>query len=121
MVEKKESFGFSVLEFFGDNRFSLSFFSEEREKIGHINAGGLYCDVHIPQIAIGFGVNEKFQGQGFGDKLLKRFLEVCQEHGFKRIGASVRITNISSFSVFEKNKFKLISVKNGILNYIRHI
>lgn len=79
---------------------------------------GFFKDNTRPNILfIYYAVEPKYWNKGIGTLAVKKFINdfkiLAKQQGFKYIKATIKIDNIGSQRILEKNNFKIILNKNG--------
>jgi len=86
-----------------NNRISRAFVLEKKNRI----IGYTVCWLYVDELHIGnFAITKKFQGQGYGNYMLKKLLENFQDLELAIL--EVRAKNISAINLYHKYGFKKI-------------
>lgn len=89
-------------------------FENEGKKVGMFKLyAHTYRTSHIAYLG-GVAVHPDFAGKGFGNKMLKKIIDLAQERGFLRLELSTATINEKAIHLYEKMGFQ----KEGVLrNY----
>ncbi len=84
----------------------------EKERVG-------YCqiyDVCEKKLEVGFVVSSKFQGNGYGKKIVKETILKAKElFPERKIVLYVKKNNVKAIHIYKKQGFKEVSESNGIV------
>lgn len=69
-----------------------------------------FADVHDVYVAV------EFRSQGYGSKLMKKFLAEMKGRGIIEVTLEVRVDNTCAIGLYEKFGFKYMSVRKGYYN-----
>lgn len=92
------------------NQLARYVVAEIDEKI--VGYGGLWLildEGHITNIA----VSSQYRGQGIGNLLVERLIEICEEKGISNMTLEVRKTNFVAQSLYKKYDFIDCGVRKG--------
>lgn len=93
-----------------NNPVSKLFVEKENDEI--VAYGGLwylYEDADITTI----GVNSKYQGQGYGQKMLDYMLDFALKNGVHNVHLEVRVSNQKAINLYKKNGFEVIRIRKS--------
>ena len=93
-----------------NNPVSKLFVEKENDEI--VAYGGLwylYEDADITTI----GVNSKYQGQGYGQKMLDYMLDFALKNGVHKVHLEVRVSNQKAINLYKKNGFEVIRIRKS--------
>ncbi|MGF7059821.1 ribosomal protein S18-alanine N-acetyltransferase [Brassicibacter mesophilus] len=83
------------------------------ERDGHIvGYGGVWLIIdegHITNIA----VESQYRGQGIGNFLVEKLIDICKERGITSLTLEVRKSNIVAQSLYKKYGFKECGIRPG--------
>jgi len=93
-----------------ENDLSRMFVDIENDEI--IAYGGMWfifenCDITT------IGVNPKYQGQGYGQKMLDHLIQVAKENECEFMHLEVRVSNEKAINLYKKNGFEIIRTRKG--------
>lgn len=103
---KKEYFEYEINE----NDLSRMFVLKEKNEI--IAYGGLWFLFENADIIL-VGVNPKYQGKGYGQKMLDHLLKVAKDNECEFVHLEVRVSNVKAINLYKKNGFEIIRTRNG--------
>ena len=90
-----------------NNKFTQASFIKDNNKIiGYGFITILYENADIDNIA----VSNKYQGKGYGNKLLNELIEIAKENKVENILLEVRISNNRAINLYKKNGFEIIRI-----------
>lgn len=75
--------------------------------IGYIGSYILYEEAEL----LNFVIDEKYQRQGYGQKLLDHIIKLGVEKGVSYITLEVRVDNLKAINFYKKNNFKEVSIR----------
>lgn len=84
----------------------------EKENGEIISYGGLwylYEDADITTI----GVNSKYQGRGYGQRMLDYMLDFALKNGVHNVHLEVRVSNQKALNLYKKNGFEVIRIRKA--------
>ena len=91
-----------------ENPFSQMFvWEEDSEIIGYMGIWIIFEQAQLTNLA----VNKKYQGKGYGRKLLEMGISLCQEAGCEIMTLEVRQSNVVAKSLYQSCGFEKVSVK----------
>ena len=91
-----------------ENPFSQMFvWEEDSEIIGYMGIWIIFEQAQLTNLA----VSKKFQGKGYGRKLLEEGIKMCQDAGCELMTLEVRQSNIPAKSLYSSMGFEKVSVK----------
>lgn len=91
-----------------ENPFSQMFVWEEySEIVGYMGIWIIFEQAQLTNLA----VNKKYQGKGYGRKLLEMGISLCQEAGCEIMTLEVRQSNVVAKSLYQSCGFEKVSVK----------
>ena len=91
-----------------ENPFSQMFVLEENsEIIGYMGLWIIFEQAQLTNLA----VNKKYQGQGYGRKILDEGIKMCQDAGCEIMTLEVRQSNIPAKSLYSSMGFEKVTVK----------
>ncbi|MBQ4524130.1 MAG: ribosomal protein S18-alanine N-acetyltransferase [Lachnospiraceae bacterium] len=79
----------------------------EKKIIGYLSAKAVLDEVDLWYIA----VEPSYRNQGIGSRLMTEFMNLINLNGMQKITLEVRRSNQSAIHLYEKNKFKEISIR----------
>ena len=101
---KKDDFMYELHE----NPFSQMFILEENSEIvGYMGLWIIFEQAQLTNIAI----DKKYQGQGYGRKLLEEGIKICQDAGCEIMTLEVRPSNVAAKALYTSLGFEKVSVK----------
>lgn len=91
-----------------ENPFSQMFvWEEDSEIVGYMGIWIIFEQAQLTNLAI----NKKYQGKGYGRKLLEMGISLCQEAGCEIMTLEVRQSNVVAKSLYQSCGFEKVSVK----------
>lgn len=91
-----------------ENPFSQMFvWEEDSEIVGYMGIWIIFEQAQLTNLA----VNKKYQGKGYGRKLLEMGISLCQEAGCEIMTLEVRQSNVVAKSLYQSCGFEKVSVK----------
>ena len=91
-----------------ENPFSQMFVWEENSEIvGYMGIWIIFEQAQLTNLA----VNKKYQGKGYGRKLLEMGISLCQEAGCEIMTLEVRQSNVVAKALYQSCGFEKVSVK----------
>lgn len=91
-----------------ENPFSQMFVWEENSEIvGYMGIWIIFEQAQLTNLA----VNKKYQGKGYGRKLLEMGISLCQEAGCEIMTLEVRQSNVVAKLLYQSCGFEKVSVK----------
>ncbi|MDO4940290.1 MAG: ribosomal protein S18-alanine N-acetyltransferase [Erysipelotrichaceae bacterium] len=93
-----------------DNPLAKLFVYKENDEI--ISYGGIWCLYENADITT-IGVNSKYQGQGYGQMMLKHMLSYAKEHNVENVHLEVRVSNIKAINLYKKNGFEIVRIRKS--------
>lgn len=106
----KESFVYDL-----DNEVAELITLKDGDKlIGYFDIYYMFENVDIGTIA----VDKKYQGLGYGEKLLRNIIKRCIEKEVEFIHLEVRIDNMPAINLYEKLGFERLRIRKGYYNGI---
>ena len=91
-----------------ENPFSQMFIWEEDSQIvGYMGLWIIFEQAQLTNIAI----DKKYQGKGFGRKLLEEGIKICQDAGCEIMTLEVRPSNVAAKALYTSLGFEKVSVK----------
>ena len=91
-----------------ENPFSQMFvWEEDSEIVGYMGIWIIFEHAQLTNLA----VNKKYQGKGYGRKLLEMGISLCQEAGCEIMTLEVRQSNVVAKSLYQSCGFEKVSVK----------
>ena len=101
---KKDDFLYELHE----NPFSLMYVWEDNDEIvGYMGLWIIFEQAQLTNLA----VNKKYQGKGYGRRLLEEGIKICQEAGCEIMTLEVRQSNVVAKSLYQACGFEKVSVK----------
>lgn len=58
-------------------------------------------------------VDEKYRGNGYGDKMMRDLIHIAKEENCERISLEVRISNEKAMNLYKKYGFEVINTRYG--------
>ena len=96
------------------NPLFIKLVDDDNNIIGYYDAWTAVDDADIGSIAI----RKKYQGKGYGERLLKNLLTRCKKQGVKTVHLEVRIDNTKAKNLYEKLGFTKTRIRKGYYNGI---
>ena len=91
-----------------ENPFSQMFvWEEDSEIVGYMGIWIIFEQAQLTNLA----VNKKYQGKGYGRKLLEMGISLCQDAGCEIMTLEVRQSNVVAKSLYQSCGFEKVSVK----------
>ena len=91
-----------------ENPFSQMFvWEEDSEIVGYMGIWIIFEQAQLTNLA----VNKKYQGKGYGRKLLEMGISMCQDAGCEIMTLEVRQSNVVAKSLYQSCGFEKVSVK----------
>lgn len=91
-----------------ENPFSQMFvWEEDSEIVGYMGIWIIFEQAQLTNLA----VSKKYQGKGYGRKLLEMGISLCQEAGCEIMTLEVRQSNVVAKSLYQSCGFEKVSVK----------
>ncbi|MBQ7891476.1 MAG: ribosomal protein S18-alanine N-acetyltransferase [Erysipelotrichaceae bacterium] len=91
-----------------ENPFSQMFvWEEDSEIVGYMGIWIIFEQAQLTNLA----VNKKYQGKGYGRKLLEMGISLCQEASCEIMTLEVRQSNVVAKSLYQSCGFEKVSVK----------
>ncbi|WP_300408143.1 ribosomal protein S18-alanine N-acetyltransferase [Lagierella sp.] len=113
-VMEKEIFKFpwayeSFVSFL-DNKFNHFYLVlKDDELVGYFGIMMIFDDCDIYSV----GVRPKYQGEGIGNFIIKKIIQICNENNVNTITLEVREFNYKAIGLYEKFGFKLLTRIKG--------
>jgi [ribosomal protein S18]-alanine N-acetyltransferase len=79
----------------------------EDKVVGYIGAWFVIDEAHITNVA----VSPEYRGQRIGDKIVKCFIDECNDNKINAMTLEVRVSNIVAQNLYKKYGFKLAGVR----------
>ena len=91
-----------------ENPFSQMYvWEEDSEIVGYMGIWIIFEQAQLTNLA----VNKKYQGKGYGRKLLEMAISLCQDAGCEIMTLEVRQSNVVAKSLYQSCGFEKVSVK----------